>query len=210
MKTVIILLGLILLCSFSLETRGVDYSERVSTKAAKCLVRAKYRFAIVRGFQSTNKVDPNVRANIQSAWAGGMRNVDVYMFPCVKCGNPKDQVSRLIKALGKLRYGMIWIDIEILNWYKDFNANRKFILSLVSAFKPYKKRLGIYTNLHNWSKIVGIKWQGLKTYPLWYAHYDKLASFKDFKSFGGWKRPSIKQYVGDTKVCGVKVDLNFY
>lgn len=45
---------------------------------------------------------------------------------------------------------------------------------------------------------------------LWYAHYDNSASFSDFSPFGGWTKPAIKQYVGDTTLCGAGVDKNYY
>jgi len=37
---------------------------------------------------------------------------------------------------------------------------------------------------------------------VWYAHYDKLASFSDYTTIGGWSRPNIKQYQGDTTLWG--------
>ena len=43
-----------------------------------------------------------------------------------------------------------------------------------------------------------------------YAHYDDNPSFSDFSPFGGWNKPSIKQYAGDKTECGVGVDLNYY
>ena len=43
-----------------------------------------------------------------------------------------------------------------------------------------------------------------------YAHYDGRASFGDFRPFGGWSEPAIKQYEGDKNECGAGVDLNFY
>ena len=46
--------------------------------------------------------------------------------------------------------------------------------------------------------------------PLWYAHYDKKESYGDFVAFGGWTKPGMKQYVGDTTVCGADVDYNYY
>jgi hypothetical protein len=45
---------------------------------------------------------------------------------------------------------------------------------------------------------------------LWYAHYDGAATFSDFVSFGGWSKPNIKQFQGDTTLCGAGVDKNFY
>ena len=70
---------------------------------------------------------------------------------------------------------------------------------------------GIYTSYYNWEDIVGLSWnspsnQGL---PLWYAHYDNSQSFSDFKSFGGWSSPMIKQYEGDKSGCGVGIDYDW-
>jgi len=45
---------------------------------------------------------------------------------------------------------------------------------------------------------------------LWYPHYDNSASFSDFQAFGGWTKPTIKQFLGTTALCGASVDKNFY
>lgn len=45
--------------------------------------------------------------------------------------------------------------------------------------------------------------------PLWYAHYDGVTSFSDFKPFGGWAKPYAKQYKGTTALCNASVDLNY-
>ena len=34
-----------------------------------------------------------------------------------------------------------------------------------------------------------------------YAHYDNNPSFSDFAKFGGWDRPSLKQYDGNKYLC---------
>ena len=71
---------------------------------------------------------------------------------------------------------------------------------------------GIYSSYYMWESIMGSV--GACTtnnhVSLWYAHYDGSASFSDFRSFGGWTKPNIKQYVGDTTLCGAGVDLSFY
>jgi hypothetical protein len=48
--------------------------------------------------------------------------------------------------------------------------------------------------------------------PLWYAHYDNKMNFDDWETskFGGWATPTMKQYAGDSPVCGFKVDLSYY
>jgi hypothetical protein len=45
---------------------------------------------------------------------------------------------------------------------------------------------------------------------LWYAHYDGSAAFTDFSAFGGWTKPTMKQFAGDTTVCGVDLDKNYH
>ena len=47
-------------------------------------------------------------------------------------------------------------------------------------------------------------------YQLWYAHYDNNPSFSDFKSFGGWTKPNIKQYAGTTNICSTSIDKDYY
>jgi hypothetical protein len=48
--------------------------------------------------------------------------------------------------------------------------------------------------------------------PLWYAHYDNKQDFSDWEAnkFGGWTSPSIKQFAGDSPLCGYHVDLSYY
>jgi len=47
---------------------------------------------------------------------------------------------------------------------------------------------------------------------LWYAHYDGKKTFDDYATnkFGGWEKPTLKQYAGDASVCGYKLDLSWF
>jgi len=201
----------ILLCAYlAYSTFGVDYSTLFATSQISCLVGGGRTFAIPRGYCSYGGLDSNIKQNLKNAWNGGMTNVDLYMFPCVPCNNPKEQVRALVEGVKGEKYGMIWIDIEILNWNADHNVNRNFILQLIEELKAENVNIGIYTNNHNWVNIVGSDWSALNEFPLWYAHYDDNPSFSDFTSFGGWTKPSIKQYKGTTSMCSGGVDLNFY
>lgn len=57
---------------------GVDVSQGYgSANSWSCLRGQGYSFAIVRAWQSVCRFDPNVRATVQAAWAGGMSHVDV-------------------------------------------------------------------------------------------------------------------------------------
>jgi len=200
----------ILFISASLCTKGVDYSTHFSTSQAQCLVNAGYTFAIPRAYCSPGYVDPNGKANVANARAGGMKYVDIYMFPCVKCGNPGGQVDTLVNHMSGSNYGMIWVDVERYAWYSNLDQNRNFIRGIVNRLKERGIHFGIYTNRYNWEGIVGLSWSECASYPLWYAHYDNNPSFSDFRAFGGWSKPAMKQYAGDKTLCSGGVDFNCY
>ena len=46
--------------------------------------------------------------------------------------------------------------------------------------------------------------------PLWYAHYDNVQAFSDFKPFGGFSKPAMKQYAGDITLCNADIDKNWH
>ena len=83
---------------------------------------------------------------------------------------------------------------------------------LVNAVKARGKTPGIYASYYMWEEIMGspTACTGLGNVGLWYAHYDGVANFNDFKPFGGWTKPNIKQYSGTTTLCGAGVDLSWY
>jgi len=195
--------------TLSLAVTGVDISQLI-TSAWTCLRSTGHEFAVIRGYQSTGRVDPNVISNVRNARAAGMPSVDVYIFPCVPCGNAAGQMQALVKAIAGENYGMIWLDIEIYSWSGSQTTNQEFITALINEGATLNRKLGIYTNLNNWRSIVGEGWAGASHLPLWYAHYDNAPNFNDFVAFGGWTKPTIKQYAGDAVQCGVDVDLNWY
>ena len=197
---------LLTLLPLSLGLLGVDVSSL--TEVFSCLNSEGYKYAIVRGYMSTGYVDPNAKANIANAKAAGMQAVDVYMFPCVPCGDAASQATALWDSLGG-SFGTVWIDVEVYSWNEDQATNQAFISTLVSTLKGHGAIVGIYTSLYNWSSITG-GWTGMASLPLWYAHYDDDASFSDFTGYGGWARPAMKQYDGNLVVCGAGVDLNYY
>jgi hypothetical protein len=49
-----------------------------------------------------------------------------------------------------------------------------------------------------------------KDLPLWYPHYDNVPNFSDFKPFGGWTKPAMKQFWNTMKICGTAIDSNVY
>lgn len=73
------------------------------------------------------------------------------------------------------------------------------------------KKVGLYASAHMWDVIMGggDRCHRFQQYPLWYAHYDGVINFSDFKPFGGWTKPYAKQYKGTTALCNASIDLNY-
>ena len=203
------------LFSATQATQGIDVSTLVSNW--QCIKQAGYSFAIPRAWKSYGAFDSNALANVRNARAAGIPYVDVYMFPC-RGQSASAQVASLVSNLGSANYGQIWLDIEAnpssgCSWAGRSGAdNCNYVTELVNAVKAHGKVPGIYSSYYMWESIMGgaKNCAGLGHVALWYAHYDNSASFSDFKSFGGWSHPNIKQFKGDTTACGVGVDLNFY
>ena len=115
-------------------------------------------------------------------------------------------------------YGTIWLDIETntspgCSWSSfSHESNCEFVNELVEVVKSRGKPVGIYASYYMWENIFGSpsNCPGHGALPLWYPHYDKDPSFSDFKPFGGWTKPTIKQYENTHYVCGAGVDTNWY
>jgi hypothetical protein len=68
--------------------------------------------------------------------------------------------------------------------------------------------VGIYTSESQWEPIAcgSTAFSHLK---LWYPHYDYSPNFSDFRRFGGWTKPFMKQYAGTKSIFGTEIDQNF-
>ena len=208
-----------LFAGVSMATKGVDFSTPLSVSTFQCLKSYDYTFAIPRAWKSYGAFDSESIQNIANARAAGIPYVDVYMFPC-RGQSATNQVNQLISSLGSANYGQIWLDIETnpssgCSWANYGGAsNCDYVGELIAAVRNKGKAPGIYASRYMWEQIMGSAGSCTKhtATPLWYAHYDGVASFSDWNSvsFGGWSKPNIKQYKGDVTVCGAGVDLSFY
>ena len=212
------LASLLLLLSLvrTLATVGVDVSALVDESAWKCLQtpggQGPIEFAVARVFRSTGHADETGTESIKAAHAAGIKHVDGYLFPCVKCSSsPADQVQAAVAASVDIE--RLWLDIEPFDWPSDPKSNEAFVTGLVDACLKMAPSCGIYSSVHAWESIfessTDYSYPASKGLPLWYAHYDGNPSFSDFSAFGGWSKPTIKQYYGDKTSCGVGLDYNW-
>jgi hypothetical protein len=91
-------------------------------------------------------------------------------------------------------------------WLADYTKNQEWYKNLVDACSSYSSSgiaCGVYASASQWSAIFGTtSFVYRNDLLLWYPHYDNLAAFSDFKTFGGWTTPHAKQYQGTTTYCG--------
>lgn len=212
---------------------GVDLSQATSLSSLQCVHNYGYDFVIARVYLSTGKPDSNGPSNINNAWSAGMSHVDGYIFPCYSCGNPAKQMDDTIDYLAShsmylngtkehlaatngtalgAKIGMLWLDVEGTQyWSSSASSNINFLQGMVDEGKKRGVSLGVYTSSSQWSPIMGGTSQ-FSNLPLWYAHWDFTFSpcTSDFKSFGGWSKPAMKQYAGDQSFCSAGYDKNCY
>eukprot|EP00755_Sulcionema_specki_P013276 Sspe_Gene.53598::Locus_29611_Transcript_2_4_Confidence_0.500_Length_1380::g.53598::m.53598 len=199
-------------------TVGVDVSTAVSESEWRCLRgsggQGAVEFAIVRAYRSSGTVDPNAAGTIKAAREAGVKYVDAYLFPCPKCS--KSGAMQVEEAVSHLRtysaqIGMLWLDIEGTQyWHSSKADNFNFFVEMANKGRSMGVSMGVYCNWNSWSEIMGGYNGSAHIKPLWYPHYDGRKTFSDFRPFGGWHTPSIKQYLGTSSSCGVGVDYNWY
>eukprot|EP01034_Spumella_vulgaris_P028372 gene28374-35217_t len=144
--------------------------------------------------------------------AGGYHGVDVSSSitssaaTCFKNAGPtcsksaNTQMGELVDHLRadcKSKWsGRVWLDIEGSQyWTGSPSKNQAWYKDLTASCAKHSVTCGVYSSASQWSAIFGSSsFSHGGDFPLWYAHYDGVASFADFSAFGGWSKPTAKQY----------------
>lgn len=197
-------------------TLGLDLSYfqgEVSQDSWKCLHDKGYQFAIIQAYRSNGVTNPYVATDIARAKAAGFKNVDIYVFPSFAKGiaSAGTQLKTAVEAARSKgqNFGMVWIDIEESKLWGNCSSNQAFLRGMLHAGEAMGLHLGIYSSAYQWTGIMCSSTE-FSHYPIWYSHYDNKPNFSDWKPFGGWTKPSIKQYTGTTNMCNTQIDQNFY
>nr|CAD2125006.1 unnamed protein product [Meloidogyne enterolobii] len=186
----------------------------------KCL-KEKYskEFVIINSnYYDTGKVDTNAELNIINARTAGIENVDIYFSPCIKpssaseliCGDARESIIFVLDHLNKnnAKFGRVWLYIYGLtgcNQYEGWNKNNK--TKNIEYIDKETKLLDFFTNKYNWHEITGNTRKYNNT-PLLYYNVDQKDNFEDYNEygypFGGWEKPTIKEY-NFTSICDIDV-----
>uniref|UniRef100_A0A6U1XB29 Lysozyme n=1 Tax=Vannella robusta TaxID=1487602 RepID=A0A6U1XB29_9EUKA len=221
MNIALILVIVLSFSSASFATKGFDlsyYQGDVSSSDFSCLKSNGYDFGIIeatKGSQAT--LNPYISSVVSNA-RKHIKNIDVYIFPDTS-HSASSLMNSFIKDLkkdGVLTNNMIWMDIEGTQyWSGSCSNNQKWLKEAINTINGlytgcgHSTCVGIYTSESQWSPIM-CNTSEFSNHQLWYAHYDGKASFSDFKAFGGWTKPNMKQYQGTTNICNTQIDKDYY
>ena len=210
MKWILIgLLALALVSGLKAKMMVADMYELV--KDMSCIQTNGYGRLIFRGLMKTGQPDPNAKENLLRT-----TKIDstLYLMPCFKCGNPRKQIQDTCTAIdgtGFLYRPYVTVE-DPQDWSTDTAANREFLETIADEILSQHKcfdSVGFRTTKFEWEKILGADYSKFSTRRLWYVSTDRKQNFDDFKPFGGWKTPFLKQFIQNEGLCENLVNLDF-
>nr|CDJ84784.1 Protein LYS-2 [Haemonchus contortus] len=199
---------------------ALDLSSPVTVTGFSCMRASLYSVVFIRGYSpaGSGTVDPYACANIQNANKAGL-GTEVFMTP--QPNSAKTGAQQFDEMYNNLRNSNInvravWIQVTSpINWSLVTINNVNFLNSILSRARQYGITVGIYTNYYDWSQITNGAM--VSNVMLWYWNVygggpqnETPADFSDFRQFGGWTVPSVKQFAQVESVCGVTVNRNVY
>eukprot|EP00831_Metopus_contortus_P024712 TRINITY_DN214_c0_g1_i15.p2 TRINITY_DN214_c0_g1~~TRINITY_DN214_c0_g1_i15.p2 ORF type:complete len:222 (+),score=37.58 TRINITY_DN214_c0_g1_i15:174-839(+) len=182
--------------------------DQLTSDIVKCLISEKQDFIAIRGYLSSGKVDPNLKANVKIASDGGMKAIDLVFNPCVPI-EPETQAKEFIAAIEGMNVQNIWINVDVPGWREFKNFNVLFMEDLLAALSKSGKKVGVLSSKFKWEDNFGSSFHGGSSKSLMYESLNKDPSFKDFKPFGGWKKPSGKYFDSSYSACSLKLKMAY-
>ena len=212
--------GILTMCVFwaliavGYATIGGDVSDYTDYDTFACFKEHGWSFVIVRSYKSYGAIDTNAPKTLAAAKAAGITYRDVYHFPCMGKISAAQQIADNHRQVAG-QYGMMWIDVETnpssgCGFSGNPEENCNFIRGLLQAGSSLGIKMGVYASKWMWNSIAGSGCTAGSRYPLWYPHYDGSRSFSDWSAFGGWTKPSIKQYAETVPYCDTSADADWY
>jgi len=196
-----------------LEVKSVD---NLSWETYDCFAQNGYKLVILKASGATGQLALGAPLGFYAAQTNNME-INLYIDPCYKCGNPRDQVDNIYKQmfnhfLDPHEQACTWVHVTGMNneWDEDPIKNIAFIGEMLDEIEKKGYKTGIYTGDYDW-EIVTSNTDQLSKYSLWYGAGSNVENFEDFPGFGGWTTPTMKQYSYGgcseciPNVCGVIV-----
>jgi len=175
------------------------------------------QFLVLSGIQS-QKMNPDLCTTLQYAKNSGIATRDIRFTPCPTCSaSATSQLKVLTDGLkdgcDDLWSHRIWLDMNTYQfWNHPWNqagyvVNQKFFEEMVDACTATEGiTCGIQSCPDQWKYIVGstsYSYSKSLSLPLWYQSLNDVASFDDFKAFGGFTTPFAKEF-SKSYVCNAE------
>lgn len=197
MHKLLVIIPLLILTP-ALASLGVDGSADLNGDIWNCLIQ-KTGISFGIRLLSTTSGDPD-----QNIFSG--KDIE----NAIVVGNTDPYTMDLINSV--LNHGnnsiFLWLVIkDKRSWTSSCENNIQSIQTWVDALKAKGFKLGIQTSSFDWISIT-CNTHRFKDLPLWYIG-DPRPSFKDFKSFGGWSKPTMKKSLKNQSMCRTKVGINW-
>ena len=190
---------------------GAYTTAPLSVSDALCFQQNGYNSAISRVFYDGH-LDINECDNLNALMGGGVMYRDGLLQPSYKL-SPRNQIEATVSSLRTncqgAWSGTLWLDATATDYtFSTIQVdNQYFLQQLLMACDEFDITCGIYTNMADWTTLMGSTYKGAQNRRLWYLSPDGNANFNDFVSFGGWTVASVwgKTYNAANSFCGVTI-----
>ena len=186
----------------------VPFSDTHALMTDPTCMKKLYNRMAFRGYQEIGKVDPYLVKNLEAAKTAGIISY-VYMKPCFYCGKPGEQVAEIAAAMKGFTVPHLWISVEG-SWGVDKEKNKQFLRELVGNATSLALKPGIFTFSPTWDRLMGKDCSEFGPLPLWYIRWNSNPEPNDFLPFGGWTKPTAKQYDTGEEDCSIEYDLDSF
>uniref|UniRef100_A0A914Z657 Lysozyme n=1 Tax=Panagrolaimus superbus TaxID=310955 RepID=A0A914Z657_9BILA len=198
---------------------AVDITAYGSASTFQCLYQQGYNAVFIQAYSpaSGGSINPNLIQNLNNAAASRLGN-EIYVTPATgKSGSTQfDTVFNKLKNSG-INVRSIWLQVTSpINWSNNVQTNANLIQSFVSRANSNGISAGIYTNWYDWQQITGA-YTGFQSSRLWYwnalgqgPNAESAATFDDYRPFGGWNSPAVKQFALNEALCGLTLNRDVY
>jgi hypothetical protein len=199
---------------------AIDFAGYASLSGLKCIYQQGYNAAFIQVYSPSNGGTPNQNGiqTIQSAISAGL-GTEIYVTPSTSGKSGSQQFSEAynaVKAQG-INVRAIWLQVtSSINWMNNVQSNINFIESFINQAYVNGISVGIYTSFGDWQQITGNYYESY-TLRLWYYNVygtgptgETPANFDDFRPFGQWTQPNVKQFAQNEILCGLTINRNIY
>lgn len=210
-----------------LENKGaynfaVDIASGSSLQNLQCIYQQGYKTIFAQIYTPNNGGQVNQQGcqAVINAYTANL-GTEVYVTPSTtssKTGAQQfDEAYNGMKNSG-INIHSMWLQVTSpINWPNNLQSNVNFIQSFINRAIQYGVNPGIYTNWYDWQQITGSYVGFANQARLWYwnaygqgPNAEGDANFNDFRTFGGWTQPNVKQFALNEGLCSLTLNRDVY